>query len=54
MFLKILFTEVLKITPPININNGVNRKIDLFLGNVPPESYGTFSGWGCKVKGSRL
>ena len=41
------FTVVFKITPPIELQHGLNAKIDLFLGEIPPYASGIFSGWGC-------
>ena len=38
---------LLIISPPINLVTGPNRRIDLYDGNLPAFSYGTFSGWGC-------
>ena len=37
---------LLIITPPIDFQHSVNRKIPLFQGRVPPNSIGTISGWG--------
>ena len=38
---------LLKITPPIELQHGLNVKIDLFHGVVRPHTSGFFSGWGC-------
>ena len=38
---------LIKIFPHIDLSSGKNAKIELFHGEVIPDSYGTFSGWGC-------
>ena len=50
--LTILFTVAVKITPPIELQHGLNVKIDLFLGVIPPLASGYFTGWGCNYQGS--
>ena len=38
---------LLKIRPPIDFIYSHNRRIELFDGNVPLNTFGTLSGWGC-------
>ena len=37
---------LLTISPPIDLVYSRNRKISLYNGRVPPNSFGTISGWG--------
>ena len=38
---------LLLINPPINLVNSLNRRILLHDGDIPENSFGTISGWGC-------
>ena len=49
----IFFIVLFTIFPPINLYQGRNAKIDLFDGVLPPNEYGTFSGWGSTGKRPR-
>ena len=46
---KFLSTDLvlLVIYPAIDLIRSPNRRIELYNGIVPPNSFGTFSGWGC-------
>ena len=36
-----------RIYPSIELHHGLNARIELFLGEVPPHTSAYFSGWGC-------
>ena len=38
---------LLTIFPPIDLVHSPNREISLYNGDIPPNTYGTISGWGC-------